>query len=57
MKHLDLSVLLKSFSNWYSINIIKPRPVAVIFVDSDKDGCISEEEFGPALEEDEMEEN
>ena len=32
MKHLDLSVLLKSFSIWYSINIIKPRPLAMFFV-------------------------
>jgi len=32
MKHLELSVLIKSFSNWYSINIIKPRQVAGFFV-------------------------
>ena len=32
MKHLELNVLLKSFSNWYSINIIKPREVAGFFV-------------------------
>ena len=32
MKHLDLSVLLKSLSNWYSINIIKPRSVAGFFI-------------------------
>ena len=32
MKHLDLSVLLKSLSNWYSNNIIKPRPVEGFFI-------------------------
>ena len=33
MKHLELSVLQKSFSNWwYSINIIKTRQVAGFFV-------------------------